>query len=137
MAGNVIVTMLASSWPMNAPKQTTLTASHGARRPRLLMQNTSVSEHLEARINQLLLLANLLGSIPGLTPDMPGVVLALAFRTRQTQGGGVVQGPRVGRSARVRRESASKARHPAAAGPADADGPERKGRRCRNCASSR
>ena len=32
MAGNVIVTMLASSWPMNAPKQTTLTASHGARR---------------------------------------------------------------------------------------------------------
>jgi len=31
MAGNVIATMLASSWPMNAPKQTTLTASHGAR----------------------------------------------------------------------------------------------------------
>jgi len=30
MAGNVIATMLASSWPMNAPKQTTLTASHGA-----------------------------------------------------------------------------------------------------------
>jgi hypothetical protein len=29
--GNVIATMLASSWPMNAPKQTTLTASHGAR----------------------------------------------------------------------------------------------------------
>jgi len=49
---------------------------------------------------------------------MPGVVLALAFRTRQTQGGGVVQGLRVGRSARVRRESAQKARHPAAAGPA-------------------
>jgi Protein of unknown function (DUF3071) len=49
---------------------------------------------------------------------MPGAVLALAFRTRQTQGGGVVWGLRVGRSARVRRESASKARHPAAAGPA-------------------
>jgi hypothetical protein len=32
MAGNVIVTMLASSWPMNAPKQTTLTASQGAQR---------------------------------------------------------------------------------------------------------
>jgi hypothetical protein len=32
MAGNVIVTMLASSWPMNAPKQITPTASHGARR---------------------------------------------------------------------------------------------------------
>ena len=31
MDGNVIATMLASSWPMNAPKQTTLTASHGAR----------------------------------------------------------------------------------------------------------
>ena len=31
MAGNVIATMLASSWPMNAPKQTTVTASHGAR----------------------------------------------------------------------------------------------------------
>jgi RND superfamily putative drug exporter len=29
-------------------------------------------------------------AIAGLTPDMPGVVLALAFRTRQTQGGGVV-----------------------------------------------
>ena len=26
------------------------------------------------------------GRSPGLTPDMPGVVLALAFRTRQTQG---------------------------------------------------
>ena len=72
----------------------------------------------------------------GLTPDMPGVVLALAFRTRQTQGGGVVLGLGVGRSARVRRESARKHetrrrqdRH--------ADGPERKGRRCRNCASSR
>ena len=48
---------------------------------------------------------------------MPGVVLALAFRTGQTQGGGVVQGLRVGCSARVRRESAQKARHPAAAGP--------------------
>jgi hypothetical protein len=24
--------------------------------------------------------------LPGLTPDMPGAVLALAFRTRQTQG---------------------------------------------------
>jgi hypothetical protein len=44
--------------------------------------------------------------LPGLTPDMPGVVLALAFTTRQTQGGGVVQGLRVGCSARVRRESA-------------------------------
>jgi hypothetical protein len=32
MAGKVIVTMLASSCPMNAPKHTTLTASHGARR---------------------------------------------------------------------------------------------------------
>ena len=32
MAGKVIVTMLASSWPMNAPKQTTPTASQGARR---------------------------------------------------------------------------------------------------------
>jgi len=31
MAGNVIVTMLASSWPMKAPKHTTPTASHGAR----------------------------------------------------------------------------------------------------------
>jgi hypothetical protein len=40
---------------------------------------------------------------------MPGVVLALAFRTGQTQGGGVVQGLRVGCSARVRRESAQKA----------------------------
>ena len=48
---------------------------------------------------------------------MPGVVLALAFRTGQTQGGGVVQGLRVGYSARVRRESAQKARHPTAAGP--------------------
>src|SRR5690349_16642631 len=48
---------------------------------------------------------------------MPGVVLALAFRTGQTQGGGVVQGLRVGCSARVRRESAQKAWHPAAAGP--------------------
>jgi hypothetical protein len=27
-----MVTMLASSWPMKAPKQTTLTASQGARR---------------------------------------------------------------------------------------------------------
>jgi len=27
----VIVTMLASNWPVNALKQTTLTASHGAR----------------------------------------------------------------------------------------------------------
>jgi hypothetical protein len=35
-------------------------------------------------------LTNLSGAIPGLTPDMPGAVLALAFRTRQTQGGGVV-----------------------------------------------
>ena len=48
---------------------------------------------------------------------MPGVVLAMAFRTRQTQGGGVVQGLRVGCSARVRRERAQLARHPAA-GPA-------------------
>jgi hypothetical protein len=31
MAGNVIATMLASGWLMNAPKQTRLTASHGAR----------------------------------------------------------------------------------------------------------
>ena len=50
--------------------------------------------------------------MPGLTPDMPGAVLALSFRTRQTQGGGVVQGLRVSCSARVRRESASKARQP-------------------------
>jgi Protein of unknown function (DUF3071) len=48
---------------------------------------------------------------------MPGVVLALAFRTGQTQGGGVVHGLRVGCSARVRRESAQKTRTPAAAGP--------------------
>ena len=48
---------------------------------------------------------------------MPGVVLALAFRSGQTQGGGVVQGLRVGYSARVRRESAQKARHPTVAGP--------------------
>jgi hypothetical protein len=48
---------------------------------------------------------------------MPGVVLALAFRSGQTQGGGVVQGLRVRYSARVRRESAQKARHPTAAGP--------------------
>src|SRR5208282_1029996 len=44
--------------------------------------------------SKLLLLPNLLDPIPGLTPDMPGVVLALAFRTRQTQGGGEVQGLR-------------------------------------------
>jgi len=30
---------------------------------------------------------------------MPGVVLALAFGTRQTQGGGVVRGLRISRSA--------------------------------------
>src|SRR5215468_1301772 len=51
---------------------------------------------------------------------MPGAVLALAYRTRQTQGGGVVRGLRIGRSARVRRESASIARNPTAAGPARA-----------------
>jgi len=77
----------------------------------------------------------------GLTPDMPGAVLALAFRTRQTQGGGVVHGLRVGRSARVRRESASEesgAQHDTRRQQdRHADGPERKGRRCRNCASSR
>ena len=54
--------------------------------------------------------------MPGLTPDMPGAVLALAFRTRQTQRGGVVRGLRIGRSARVRRESARKAPTPVAAG---------------------
>ena len=63
----IFVTMLASSWPMNAPKQTTLMASHGA--PRLSrttagrgcsrkilllaniwsqrIRNTSVSEYLD------------------------------------------------------------------------------------------
>src|SRR2546423_5035219 len=51
---------------------------------------------------------------------MPGAVLALAYTTRQTQGGGVVRGFRIGRSARVRRESASIARNPTAAGPARA-----------------
>src|SRR2546423_4994942 len=51
---------------------------------------------------------------------MPGAVLALAYTTRQTQGGGVVRGLRIGRSARVRRESASIARNPTAAGPARA-----------------
>src|SRR6266536_4161660 len=51
---------------------------------------------------------------------MPGAVLALAFGTRQTQGSGVVRGLRIGRSARVRRESASIARNPTAAGPARA-----------------
>jgi hypothetical protein len=37
----------------------------------LLVQDTSVSEHFGV-------------PIPGLTPDMPGAVLALAFWTRQT-----------------------------------------------------
>src|ERR1039458_189733 len=39
--------------------------------PRLLVQDTSVSEHFGV-------------PIPGLTPDMPGAVLALAFWTRHT-----------------------------------------------------
>ena len=72
----------------------------------------------------------------GLTPDMPGVVLALAFRTRQTQGGGVVLGLGVGRSARVRREALGR-RDSRRRQDRHAGGPERKGRRCRNCASSR
>ena len=77
---------------------------HGG--PRRLMQNTSVSEHSGRRLSRYFCKRTIGERLPGLTPDMPGVVLALAFRTGQTQGGGVVRGLRIGRSARVRRESA-------------------------------
>jgi hypothetical protein len=39
----VRVTMLASSWPMNAPKQTTPTASQGARGLRLMAAGRAAS----------------------------------------------------------------------------------------------
>ena len=79
------------------------------------------------------------GVIPGLTPDMPGAVLAMAFRSRQTQGRGVVRHLWAGRSARVRQQRAGTDGGWRARGRPGwfAEGPERKGRRCRNCASSR
>src|SRR5580658_1217553 len=42
---------------------------------------------------------------PGLTPDMPGAVLAMGDQTRQTHAGGAVCRLRAGRWARVRREA--------------------------------
>jgi hypothetical protein len=53
---------------------------------------------------------------------MPGAVLALAFGTRQTQGGGAVPGLRVGRSARVRRERQAPGNGRTGSGRAGAEG---------------
>src|ERR1700677_1997666 len=96
IAGNVIVTMLASNWPMNAPKQTTLTATHGARRLSRMTAGLACScrilllENILGPDYQVLLLANIFAAaISGFkTPDMPSAVLALAFWTRQTHGRG-------------------------------------------------
>ena len=74
----------ASSWPMNAPKQTTLTASHGA--PGFSLMTAGLG-----RSSKYFCKRTTGGTLPALTPDMPGAVLALAFMTRQTQGGGVVR----------------------------------------------
>jgi hypothetical protein len=72
IAGNVIVTMLASSWPMNAPKQTTLTASHGARRLSRMTAGLACSCRILLLTNiltsgyQVLLLTNIFATeIPG------------------------------------------------------------------------
>jgi hypothetical protein len=57
------------------------------------------------------------GVIPGLTLDMPGAVLAMAFWSRQTQGRGVVRHLWAGRSARVRQQRAGNGRRPAGSAP--------------------
>jgi len=59
---------------------------------RQLVQNTSVTEHLGTRLSDNSVSEHLKPRSEDLTPDMPSAVLALAFLTRQTHGGG--SGPR-------------------------------------------